>query len=239
MTQYLIGFDRFIALEWANYAFELSCHSENGTTKVSDLKSWLSTKISGSDSIRKTANVLSRLWLSVDDENQYFKNEACRIAIDARKTDWVIFHWGMALVTFPFFREVCFHAGRLLALQESITRRDLHIRLSEKYSNLGTVPRSIDRVLQSLVDWKLLDKITSQKLTVHHHRTSDILVKKWLLETIVFSAAQKRIPFSSFYKLPELFAFEYNGDVAQLVSNSSNLRIDRDGANIEYLAWKT
>ncbi len=64
MSQYLVGFDRFVALDWANYALELSSHSESETAKVSQLKSWLSLRVSGKDAARKTANVLTRLWLA-------------------------------------------------------------------------------------------------------------------------------------------------------------------------------
>ena len=109
--------------------------------------------------------------------------------------------------------------------------------MAEKYSNQGTIPRSIDRVLQSLVDWKLLEKVSARNISGQHHKTIDVRVKKWLLEVMVFSAQQKRIPLNSFYKLPELFAFEFNGDVAQIANSSKKVKIERDGGNIEYVCW--
>jgi hypothetical protein len=238
MAEYLVGFDRFVALDWANYAVELSSHSDNDSEKKAQLKSWLSSRVSGRDAIRKTANVLTRLWVDLDPEKKYFRNEAHQIILDAKKEDRVIFHWGMALLVFPFFHETCLQAGRLLSLQSSFTRREIHVRIAEKYSNQGTIPRSIDRILQSLVDWRLLEKASSQNLEARNHKTTDLLVKKWLLEVVVYSAPQRRIPLSSFYKLPELFAFEFNGDVAQIANTSNKVRIERDGGNLEYINWR-
>jgi len=238
MSTYLVGFDRFIALDWANYALELSLNSVDKDVPVSQLKTWLSLRVSGNDAIRKTSNVLARIWLDTSEEKKYFRTEAQHMSQFAKKADNVCFHWGMAILTFPFFHEVCFQAGRLLSLQTSFTRQEIHVRMAEKYSNQGTVPRSIDRTLQSLVDWKLLEKVSDRNLSGQHHKTSDLRVKRWLLEVMVYSAQQKRIPLNSFYKLPELFAFEFNGDVAHIVNTSEKVKIERDGGNIEYVSWR-
>ena len=95
MSTYLVGFDRFIALDWANYALELSLHSENKDSSVSQLKSWLSSRVSGNDAIRKTSNVLGRLWFDANEEKGYFRTEAHHINQVAKKSDNEIFNWGM------------------------------------------------------------------------------------------------------------------------------------------------
>ena len=237
MSQYLVGFDRFVALDWANYALELSSQSESTTAKIVQLKSWLSVRVSGKDAARKTANVLTRLWLDPSPETLYFRDQAVSLRPDARKDDFVFFHWGMALLTFPFFYETSTQAGRLLSLQSKLARREVQVRMAEKYSNQGTVPRSVDRILQSLVDWRVLEKLSSQELGLKQHKSSDLLLKKWLLECVVFSAQHKRIPLEGFYKMPVLFPFEYKGDIGQIISNSIKVRTERDGNNSEYIAW--
>lgn len=237
MSQYLVGFDRFIALDWANYAFELSSHKDSQVANVSQLKSWLSLRVSGKDATRKTANVLTRLWLDDNPDIAYFHNEALKLRLDAKKNDFVFFHWGMALLIFPFFFETCTQAGRLLTLQSKLTRREIQLRMAEKYSNQGTVPRSVDRVLQSLVDWDVLERLSQQELGLKKQTSSDVLLKKWLLECVVFSTSQKRIPLQGIYKLPVLFPFEYNSDVGQIIGSSNKVKVERDGNNYEYIVW--
>lgn len=237
MVQYLVGFDRFVALEWANFALELSLHTESEHANVSKLKEWLSLKIAGKDAPRKTANVLTRLWLESNPEIEYFRNEARKMSLDTRNNDFVLFHWGMALLVFPFFRETCIQIGRLSALQSSINRKAVHLRVAEKYINLGTIPRSVDRIFQTLLDWKLIKKISQQEYVTVPYGTTDTNVKKWFLEAITFSTPSKRIPLNDFYRLPELFPFEFNGEIRQLVLETSLVKIERDGNNSEYMVW--
>jgi len=237
MPQYLVGFDRFIALEWANYAFELSSHKDSQAANISQLKSWLSLRVSGKDASRKTANVLTRLWLDKNPDVTYFHDEAIKLRLDAKKSDFIFFHWGMALMTFPFFLETCTQTGRLILLQSKLARREVQVRMAEKYSNQGTAPRSVDRILQSLVDWGVLEKLSQQELGTKKHLSSDVLLKKWLLECFVFSAPHKRIPLQGIYKMPALFPFEYTGDVGKIIENSSKVKVERDGNNSEYITW--
>ena len=239
MPQYLVGFDRYIALEWANYALELSSpHPDSAKAKVSQLKSWLSLRVPGQVAARKTANVLTRMWLDSNPDFLYFREEAWRLRLDAKKNDLVYFHWGMCLLTFPFFHETCVQVGRLITLQTKLARREVRVRMAEKYSNQGTVLRSVDQVLQSLVDWGVLEKLSQQELGPKQHKSTDVMLKKWLLECVVFSAPNKRIPLQGFYKMPVLFPFEYNGDIGQIVNHSSKVVIERDGNNTEYIVWR-
>jgi len=238
MPQYLVGFDRFIALEWANYALELSSHADSDKAKISQLKSWLSLRVPGQDAARKTANVLTRMWLDSNPDTLYFREGAWKLRLDAKKNDLVYFHWGISLLTFPFFYETCTQAGRLFTLQTKLARREVQVRMAEKYSNQGTVPRSVDRVLQSLVDWGILERVSQQELGLKPHNSSDAILKKWLLECVVFSAPHKRIPLQGFYKMPVLFPFEYNGDIGQTITQSSKVAIERDGNNTEYIVWR-
>jgi hypothetical protein len=237
MSKYLVGFDRFIALEWANFAMELSSTSESKSVKISHLKDWLSLKVSGKDATRKTANVLTRLWLEPNIDVEHFRGEAQRLTLDTRKSDYIFFHWGIALLVFPFFRETCIQIGRLSALQTTINRREIHARISEKYSNQSTIPRSVDRIFQTLLDWNILIKIKQQEYTLVLHQSANANVKRWLLELITFSASNKRIPVNNFYRLPELFPFEINGEVRQLIHQSSHVKMERDGSDTEYIVW--
>jgi hypothetical protein len=237
MSQYLVGFDRFVALDWANFAMELSSTSDTRSVKISRLKDWLSLKISGKDATRKTANVLARLWLEPNTATDYFRSEARRLYLEASKQDYIFFHWGMALLVFPFFRETCIQIGRLSALQTSVNRREIHSRVAEKYSNQGTIPRSVDRIIQTLVDWKLLKKTSRQEYVPCIYESKNAEIKKWLLEVLVHSRPDMRVPINDFYRLPELFPFEFNGEIRQLIQSSLHLRLERDGQNSEYIVW--
>lgn len=59
--QVKIGFDRFLALEWADFALELFLSPKEEIKKCQILKSYLQKEIPGVDSARKTSNQLKRL----------------------------------------------------------------------------------------------------------------------------------------------------------------------------------
>lgn len=141
------------------------------------------------------------------------------------------------MVVFPFFYETCTQMGRLFALQSKISRRDIHTRMAEKYSNQGTEPRSVNRVIQSLIDWGLLDGRSPNEFYSKTYKPLNILLRKWLLEVVIYSAIQRRISVQGLYKLPVLFPFEYNGDMEYIISTSSKIRAERSGDNFVYLVW--
>lgn len=238
MPQYLVGFDRFIALEWANYALELASRRDNNKEKMPLLKNYLSQSITGKDAVRKTANLLTRLWLEPDEKFDQFRKDAYLLAINTRKSDYVFFQWGMMQMVFPLFRETCLQIGRLAALQTGISRQAIKSRVTEKYSNQETVSRSVDNIFQTLIDWGLILKTTKQNYVISSHTSNDLQAKRWLLEAVVYSLPSKRILLSDFYRLPFLFPFEFNGEVQNLVNNSIRVGIERDGNNLEYVCWR-
>ncbi len=238
MTQYLVGFDRFVALDWANFAMELAANASSDSDGVPQLKEWLSIRIAGKDSIRKTANVLARLWLATDADAMYFRTKALELVPDSSPKDHVLFHWGMAVLMFPFFRDTCIQIGRLGALQTTITRKAIRARILEKYSNQSTIPRSVDRIFQTLLDWELLTNSGEHGYSIASHASANTNAKKWLLEAAVFSSSNRRAAINGLYRLPELFPFELNGEVRPLLQGLANVRIERDGSEIEYAAWE-
>jgi hypothetical protein len=238
MPKYLVGFDRFISIEWANFALELTARRDSPSEKVSVLKDYLSLSISGKVAVRKTANLLTRLWLEPDDVLDQFRNNALLLAVYTKRSDYVFFHWGMTLMVFPLFQETCLQIGRLTALQTSISRQAIKSRVSEKYSNQETVARSVDNIFQTLINWGLLLKQTRQDYIISPHTTTDLQVKRWLLEAVIYSLPNKRILLNDFYRLPILFPFEFNGEVQSLVNGSTRVGIERDGNNLEYVCWR-
>ena len=62
-----VGADRFLALEWANYAYELFISMGDQATARDSLRMYLEDQIEGKESSRKTAIQLNRLWLTLEE----------------------------------------------------------------------------------------------------------------------------------------------------------------------------
>lgn len=234
--KYLVGFDRFIALEWSEFALELAAHpSMRKQDQVNELKTYLSNYLDGNDAIRKTANVLTRLWLDTNMVFSELRDKAILIHKKGNDLDKVALHWGMSLAVFPLFKDTAVQVGRLCSIQGSFQRNEIHGRLLESYGNLGTLPRSVNRILQSMQNWHTLQKTATKAYTKKHIRITDAEIELWLIEATINSSTHQRILFNDLFRLPELFPYKLNGEIRSLISHSKYIYLERDGNNLEYL----
>jgi hypothetical protein len=153
-----IGFDRFIALAWADYSLELFLGSGNESDNYQALKIYLGSEISGAVTSRKAGNQLKRLWLTGSDGNQDLRDLAKKILVKHRSTKLSIFHIGMAINVFPIFREICNQLGVLNRIQGVVPQPIILSRVAEAYASPKSMQRVVARIIQTLVDWKLLSK---------------------------------------------------------------------------------
>ncbi len=235
--KYLVGFDRFIALEWSEFALELASHpSMRRQDQVNELKTFLSNYLDGKDAIRKTANVLTRLWLDTDAVLSEFRDEAILIHEKGNESDKIALHWGMSLAVFPLFKDTAVQVGRLCSIQGSFQRNEIHNRLLESYGNLGTLPRSVERILQSMQNWHTLEKASTKAYNKKQIRITNAEIEQWLIEVTISSSTHQRILFNDLFRLPELFPYTLNGEIRSLITHSNYMRLERDGNNLEYLS---
>jgi hypothetical protein len=142
----------------------------------------------------------------------------------------------MALVVFPLFRDVALQMGKLLKLQGLFRRQEIHGRLMEKYSNLSTIPRSIDRIIQSMQNWVAIQQQSDGSFQFIEIRTGNTNLQQWLIAITVCATPQKRILVNDLFRLPELFPFVVQTD--SILQSHLMTRIERDGNNLEYLVAK-
>ena len=154
--KYLIGFDRFVKLDWADYALDLAIQGHSSKDASPKLKAWLGTQLYGDVSIRKTSDLLRRLWIDQNPENENMIMQALKLAVEINHNERVFLHYGMAMIKFDFFLDTVSIIGKMLKLQEDIRTHEIVDRIQEKYGNSGTVPRAVARLLQTLEDWKLI-----------------------------------------------------------------------------------
>lgn len=155
----IIGFDRKIELEWANYMAELVIKN----TTEQELRDKLTQKLSvyglGADNsaaLRKTITVLIRLWLKVPSDLIPIRNEALKLYKTCNENDKAIVHLCLAMSNYPFFFDVMTQAGRLLKLQDSFSLNQITRRIVEKWGDTERVRRSTRHVLQTLKIWDIL-----------------------------------------------------------------------------------
>ncbi|MHA8045124.1 hypothetical protein AB3X21_00695 [Roseomonas mucosa] len=228
-----IGFDRFIALEWATTALKIRA----GIAKLEDLESLLDAAGLGAAARTKTRTVLKRLWLDPRVELVDFADRGAAIFKAHPDVPATAMHWGMAVATYPFFSKVAELIGRLSALQGDCASAEIHRRMSETYGEREGTYRMTNMVIQSQSGWGAVERVEKGKRVL---RLAPAVVENdeltvWLIEAAVRNAGRP-LAIPSLQSLPVLFPFNLTRPLAYLVSNNDYLVVRSEGPNNQFVA---
>jgi hypothetical protein len=151
-----IGFDRRIDVEWLDAA----AGRVAGGHLPADIREFLWGLLDGvvkgdtAHSARgKTLTVLMRIWVTVPPIAEPLRAAAIKTIRLASSEERLAMHWAMSIACYPFFAEVATHVGKLLALNGHANLSQIVRRMTETWGDRSTLPRAIQRVLRSMVQW--------------------------------------------------------------------------------------
>jgi len=218
-----IGFDRFIALEWATTALKVRA----GLAPPEDFAR------------TKTRTVLKRLWLEPRAELVDYADRGAAIFKANPNVPVAALHWGMAVATYPFFAKVAELIGRLSALQGDCASAEIHRRMSETYGEREGTYRMTNMVIQSQAGWGAVARTEKGKRV---SRLTPIVVESdeltaWLVEAALRYAG-KPVAISSLQSQSVLFPFNLTRPLVYLVSNSEHLAMRSEGTSYQFVALR-
>lgn len=125
--------------------------------------------------------------------------------------------------------------GKLLFIQGFFYSDDIESRMMDKYSNISSVPRAAQRIMQSVHAWGLIDKSNGRKyLPGKEIKIENLKIISWQLKAVLISSESGRIRFAEIKSIPFLFPFKFELNNREIYLNSE-MAIERDGMNSEYL----
>jgi len=184
-------------------------------------------EIKGKESGMKTASQIRHLWLDPGDKNQFLRDLAIQSGIAEDLTARSILHLGMATNVFPLFREVCGVVGRLTGLQGICNRQEVCQRVMEKYGNPTSVPRMVDRVFQTLIDWQFIEKAGTVN-KIRRIEIADPALGGWFLGALLFSQPERQLALPDLQTLPERLGIRVKNE-REVIRETPNLYVIRDG----------
>ncbi len=200
-------FERFLRYSWAEHALELAVKGESSHS----LREWLSTEGLKGDSARRTANVLSWLWFPKDEAALRLRDEAVRLFPQLTLEERRALHWGMAIFVFPTFRQTAQICGRLLRLQGECSKQEVITRVLERYSNQTTIKRSVERILQTLTDWGVLNSSAGIYQSCPPLTLAQPELCRWLLWSVLGSMPEHYWLVTDLINATEIFPFRLIG----------------------------
>ncbi len=241
MKRQTIGFDRKIQLDWLDATAEWVAQGRPTAEIRGQLEQLLEGKVAGvgAHSARgKTMTVLMHIWVLVPDTLIPLRDDGLAIIRGRSGRDRLTLHWGMCMATYPLFRDVASTTGRLLALQETATLSQIVRRMTESWGERSTLPRAVQRVVRSFVDWGVLVEANEPGIfTAAPKIAVPSLDGAWLMEAIVSASEGRGQPFRSLIGAPAFFPFGMKLTPSDL-HGRGRLEIHRQGLDEDFVMLK-
>jgi hypothetical protein len=142
-------------------------------------------------------------------------------------------HWGLLIANYPFFFDAATHIGRLLRLQDTVELSQATRRITETWGQRTTVPRAVQRIVRSLVDWKTLAEAKERGAFSKSAKPIGVTnrdLSRWLIEAVVVASRGKSHSAELAMQHPALFPFAVDVTLSD-IAKSDLVEVVRHGLN--------
>lgn len=215
-----IGFNRWVDLAWLDAAAAFCVEGDDPVQVRERLEPVVAQDLRGVEARRKTVDVLVNIWCRSGEVAPALRAWALgwfgsTVAPEDRR--WL--HYGLTLVRYPFFRECAAAIGQSARQGQGVRTGAVVERVMARRGNLGSVPRSVERVVTTLKRWGLLGPSEERNVYVpcrHVLTASAKDLEAWLLACALRAHPAEELPFVDLLNLPELFPFQFTVGVEDL-----------------------
>lgn len=230
-----VGIKQVIRLEWMDRCVSLLLSGMSANEIRKDLIEYLADKKqSGGTGERgdKTYTIaigILAAWFDPSPELIDLRDGLLLKAKNCSVENWLPLHWAMMIAAYPFWFNVAIQTGRVLALQEKVTQKQIFDRLVERYGERATVLRNARYAVRSFVAWGVLEdtEIKGRYKKSDPMAVSDPQIIAMFFEAMLISTPDNKAPLRSLMASPALFPMCLAMDVAQQ-SIASNPRLISD-----------
>ena len=204
---------------------------------ISEFESLLDEAHSGTAAKKKTRTVLNRLWLEPRKDLEPFAQRGMELFQSAPSKSPAALTWGMAIVTYPFFAKVAEIVGRLTALQGDCTTAEVHRRMAEIYGEREGTRRMTNMVLQSQIDWKMLDRSDNGRTLTRKKACAldcpDVV--RWMTMAVL-KAVGHPVELGSLEAQSVIYPFSFGDNLGFVLSSAPDLELRADSAGSQIVS---
>ena len=155
-----VGLSRKITLKWLNKAVDLLSENLSEEDYKAKMNEYLSFEIESPTVLRKTREILMRVWFYENDPDiTSIRKDAFKLIRQYPDYD-VAIHWCMLLSVYPVFADLSRLIGRIAEFNDVITLSQLKQKLYDEWGERSTLYHSIDKIIATI---KELGVISSEK----------------------------------------------------------------------------
>ncbi|MCB5228484.1 MAG: hypothetical protein LHW44_00190 [Candidatus Cloacimonetes bacterium] len=233
-----IGIKQVIRLEWMDRCLGLLLSGMTADEIRNDLIDYLADKKQSGgigergDKTYTIAIGILAAWFDPAPELIDLRDGLLMKAKQCSQDNWLPLHWALMIAAYPFWYNIAFQTGRVLALQEKVTQKQIFDRLVERYGERATVLRNARYAVRSFVAWGVMEdtKIKGRYKKSDAIAVSDPQIIAMLFEAMLISTPGHKAPLRSLMASPALFPFALAMDVVpQAIALNSRLVSDQFG----------
>ncbi len=241
-----VGIKQVIRLEWMDRCLSLLLSGMSANEIRKDLIGYLADKKqSGGTGERgdKTYTIAIGILAAWFDPSTELIDLRDRLLLKAKSCsveNWLPLHWAMMIAAYPFWFNVAIQSGRVLALQDKVTQKQIFDRLVERYGERATVLRNARYAVRSFVAWGVLEDtdIKGRYKKSDPMAVSDPQIIAMLFEAMLISTPDNKAPLRALMASPALFPLCLALDVAQqTIAANSRLISDHFGDGEIVVQW--
>lgn len=234
-----IGFDRRIDLEWLDAVAERAATGASTDEIRAFLWDLLDGVVSGDvhgSARQKTTTVLHHIWGDVPEPAKAMRERAVAQLAGSTSDERLALHWAMMLGTYPMFTDAASSIGRLLKLQGQFTLAHLTRRLVGAWGERSTLERASQRVVRSMVQWRVLQDTNIHGLyeAVPRLRNVGPSVGTMLVEALLVDAEEASVSLDQLIGHPALFPFKVDVNASH-VRGASQFLVHRQGLDSDFV----
>lgn len=225
-----IGFSIGLKLEWLEQTAALVSLGRSGQEVRASLHGILASELAeGKDprvgSRGRAIMVLSTLWVDPPEGLAVLRDECLQVLPQTPSAEHLALHWTMAVAAYPFFATVAESVGRLLRLQDIVTRRDVQRRVAERFGDRPTVERATRLAIYNMVRWGALEPDAAKRTyRAAERRIVGRNAALLLLQAALHASDGDSAPLDALIHSPVLFPFALPVLTAYEIDKSSGLR---------------
>lgn len=216
----MVGFSRAIKLDWLNKTAELVSLGKTSDEITVELNEYLSFEIKSPTVLRKTREILKRIWVLSADEYPEIHKIALEL-YESNVENKLPAHWCLILLMYPVFVEITDIIGKISEVQESFTTGLLTNRLFEVRGENTTLEHSLAKIIQTLNQIGVINRLKVGTYRINQTDISDDLSKTLIVKTILKLGLKAYYTVSNISKMPQTFPFIFSIDYEWIYSTKA------------------
>lgn len=240
-----IGIKHKIQLNWMDRTVDMIMAGMDTKTIREGLYTYLSSekksensKGAGKEQLKIAVNLLMNCWASPVNELILFRDNALNVMRQSSKKEKLALHWAMISAAYPFWFNTAKQVGRLLNLQDKVTKNQIVQRLKDQYGDKEAISRNARYVIRTFVFWGIL-KDSNLKGCYEPGikiKISDKSIAAVLFECILLCNSKNQMALSDVQSNPVFFPFDLPSiPVGKIVNLNPNLELSQYCVGDEYL----